>query len=240
MARIEFPFADPPRGPPTPPSRVCDRLLQPSRANDPPFPPFPSLRIPVCPKSQVSFPSRSFHASYSLTHRPSMACILRGLTILSSIALIYSLIPHPTTSFPIIVLKRTVGHGALTSSPLIVDGLQTFGLAFPLGKSGSLLISHRGPMLTYVQRRSLRYFLPGHGSRKERSSCSSSTESFVGSFRFRSFLFLRPMPPFCRAFCHTDQLRPPTQLHRTTTLLHHAAVILHRATVILPSSNHHP
>jgi hypothetical protein len=168
-----------------------------------------------------------------------MASILRGLTILSLITLIYSLIPRPTTSFPIIVLKRTAGRSTLTSSPLIMDGLQTFGLAFPLGKSGSLSISHRGPMLMYVQHRSLRYFLPGHGSRTERSLCGSSTESFVGSSRFGSFLLLL-MPFICRAFCHTDQHRPPTLSHRASTLIHRAAVILHRATVILPLSHHHP
>ena len=238
MAWIKFPFPDPPRGPLTPPSRVCDWVLQPRCTNDPLSPPSHSLRIPVCPKSQVPFPSHSFHACYSLTHRFPMASILRSLTILSLITLIYSLIPRPTTSFPIIVLKRTC-RGTLTSSPLVMDGLQTFGLAFPLGKPGSLSIFHRGPRLTYVQRRSLRYFLPGHGSRIERSSCGSSTESFVGSFRFRSFLLFL-MPSFCRAFFHTNQHRPPTLPHRATTLLYRAAVILHRATVILPSSHHHP
>ena len=35
MAQIEFPFADPSCSPPTPPSHVCDWLLQPSRANNP-------------------------------------------------------------------------------------------------------------------------------------------------------------------------------------------------------------
>jgi len=119
-----------------------------------------------------------------------MASVFRSLTPLFLIAFIFSFIPRPTTSFPIIVLERTKGPSSLTSSSsiIIIDGPQIFGIAFALGKPVSHSISHRGPVLTYVKRGFLRYFVPGHGPRIEWPLTALSTESSVGFFHFKWFL----------------------------------------------------
>ena len=152
-----------------------------------PFLPSLSLKTPLCRKNHDPFSSRSgsFHVCCSLTHRSPMASVLRSLTSLFLIILIFSFIPRPTTSFPIIVLERTKDHNSLTSSSsiiIIMDGPQIFGIAFALGKPVALSISHRGPVLTYMKRGFLRYFVPGHGSRTEWPLTGLSTESFVGFF----------------------------------------------------------
>lgn len=78
-----------------------------------------------------------------------MASVLRSLTslLLITLILVFSFIPRPTTSFPVIMLGRTKDHSSLTSSSsiIIMDGPQIFGIAFALGKPVSLSISHRVP-----------------------------------------------------------------------------------------------